>query len=52
MELGAECLSKEIKTRMKDWLQDCATKLADYHGGIPLVDSFSAVLQQLKEFFY
>ena len=50
-ELGADCLSKEMQAMLVEWLQYCLCRLTCYRGGIPIVDSFSAVLQQLTQFF-
>lgn len=48
-ELGTGCLSEELQTKLTDWLHYCLEKLAHYYGGIPQIDSFSVMLQQLRQ---
>ena len=49
-DIGAGYLSDALKVRLAGWLHYCRERLADYHGGIELVDVFVSVLEQLGQF--
>ena len=49
--LGADCLTPEVQSRLQQWLDYCTRRLADYSGGIPVIDMFLCVLQSLGELF-
>ena len=48
-EFGADYLNKELRVQLAGWLQYCHKRLADYSGGIVLVDVFVLVLQQISQ---
>ena len=48
-DFGAGYLNKVVTVRLAGWLDYCQERLADYYGGIVLVDVFMSVLQQIRQ---
>ena len=48
--LGSDCLDCSVRTRLEDWLKYCLGSLTDYHGTIPLIDTFIDLLHELSRF--
>ena len=48
-DLGADQLSSAVRERLVDWLHCCHVRLAEYCGGIELLDVFMSALEQLDE---
>lgn len=48
-DFGAGYLNKVVTVRLAGWLDYCQGRLANYYGGIVLVDVFMSVLQQIRQ---
>ena len=48
-EVGVSSLTQPVFSRLCVWLHCCQTGLTGYQGGIPVVDLFVSVLEELAQ---